>query len=101
VNCQARTSVSLPYSHFSTTVMADKLLPVVDACHIAVPVHVYKYWPLFGFTPTLCNCDTSHKIFPAFVAYLFEACRCIHMTHLYMTSGQLTCVETLTRSCIR
>jgi hypothetical protein len=64
---RSETSVSPPFSRVSTTVMADEHLPLLDACHIPVTVHLYKYWPLAGFTPTLCNCDTGHKIFPAFV----------------------------------
>jgi hypothetical protein len=59
-------SVSLPFSRVTTT-MTDEHLPLVDAYHITVTVHLYKYWPLVGLTQTVCKCDTSDKVFPVFV----------------------------------
>lgn len=57
-----RCNKLLLLSRFSTTGICDKHLSLVGTYHVVGMVHLYKYWPLVRFPPTVCMCDTYQVI---------------------------------------
>jgi hypothetical protein len=49
-------------SRFSTSGICDKHLSLDGTCHVVGTVHLYRYWPLVRFPPTVCMCDIYRVI---------------------------------------
>ena len=69
-----------------------KYLARVGKRQVKGTVHLYKYWPLYRFSPTVCKYDTSQMTHRSSLTYQVPTCCCVPTARLYVTSIEVPCV---------